>query len=148
MDTVSPAKRSEIMARIKSKDTKPEILIQKMIYGMGFRFRLHVTSLPGRPDITYHRMKKVIFVNGCFWHHHNKCKYARMPKSNLEFWIPKLTANQARDARNIAALEAEDWETLTIREYELSDAIAIKKKLTAFLTSNKVSYQSNDSFKI
>lgn len=136
MDTVSPTKRSEIMARIRSKDTKPEIFIRKMVYGMGFRFRLHVTNLPGRPDLTFRRMKKVIFVNGCFWHHHNGCKYARMPKSNLEFWIPKLTATQARDARNIAALEATGWETLTIWECELADVIAVKKKITVFLMAN------------
>ena len=105
MDTVSPTKRSEIMARIKCKNTKPEILIRKMVYGIGFRFSLHVANIPGRPDLTFRRIKKVIFVNGCFWHHHNECKFARMPKSNLEFWIPKLAATKARDTRNIADLE-------------------------------------------
>ena len=138
MDTVNPTKRSEIMARIKSKDTKPEILIRKMVHGMGFRFRLHVTSLPGRPDLAFRRMKKVIFVNGCFWHHHNGCKYARMPKSKLEFWIPKLTATTARDTRNIAALESAGWQTLTIWECELADIIAVKKKIMFYLESDKI----------
>ena len=128
MDTVSPTKRSEIMARIKCKNTKPEILIRKIVYGIGFRFRLHVANLPGRPDLTFRRIKKVIFVNGCFWHHHNECKFARMPKSNLEFWIPKLAATKARDTRNIADLETAGWETLTIWECELADVIVVKKK--------------------
>lgn len=95
-DIVSPAKRSQMMAGIKSKNTKPELLVRRALHNRGFRFRLHQRQLPGRPDIVLPRFKVAIFVNGCFWHGHG-CKYFKLPATNTEFWREKIEANQKRD---------------------------------------------------
>ena len=99
MDTLSRQARSERMSLIRSRDTAPELVVRHIVHALGFRYRLHVKTLPGKPDLVFSRLRKVIFVHGCFWHRHKKraCKLARMPKSHLEFWKPKLEGN--RDAR-------------------------------------------------
>ena len=102
-DTVSPAKRSQMMAGIKSKNTKPELLVRRALHRRGFRFRLHQRELPGRPDIVLPRFKAAIFVNGCFWHGHC-CKYFKLPATNTEFWRAKIEANQKRDGLRQAQL--------------------------------------------
>ncbi|MGA3372841.1 MAG: very short patch repair endonuclease [Terracidiphilus sp.] len=101
MDTIPPSKRSEVMARVRSKDSRPELLIRRLVFAMGYRYRLHARDLPGCPDLVFRSRQKVIFVHGCFWHPHENCALARMPKSRPEFWGPKLEGNRQRDAKNL-----------------------------------------------
>ena len=132
MDWMTPQQRRRVMQAIRSKDTGPEMVVRRMVHGMGFRYRLHRKDLPGRPDLVFGPRKKAIFVNGCFWHAHN-CKYGRMPESRREYWIPKLTANKERDALNVAKLEATGWQVLTVWECEIRDAEALALRLREFL---------------
>lgn len=114
---------------------KPEMLVRRLVHGMGYRYRLHRKELPGTPDLVLAGRKKVIFVNGCFWHQHDDpyCKIARVPKSNQDYWIPKLTANKERDTKNIKALEAAGWSVLVIWECETKDLDAVAVKIRTFL---------------
>lgn len=119
MDFLSPAERSERMARIRSKDTAPEVALRRALHALGFRFRLHRKDLPGRPDIVLPRHRVVIFVHGCFWHRHVGCGIATTPKSNTTFWVGKFERNVARDARSIELLEALGWRVIVVWECEL-----------------------------
>jgi DNA mismatch endonuclease (patch repair protein) len=102
MDTLTPSERSERMSRVRSKDTKPEILVRRLVHGMGYRYKLHARSLPGSPDLVFPTLRKIIFIHGCFWHRHGTCKNTRWPKSKLKFWRPKLEENRRRDAIELA----------------------------------------------
>lgn len=133
MDTLSSEQRSERMSRVKGRDTKPELIVRRMVHGMGFRFRLHRRDLPGKPDLTFPRRRKVIFVHGCFWHRHHGCHLARMPKSRVDFWSKKLGANADRDQRNLKALAASGWETMIVWECELVDADSLQERVATFL---------------
>lgn len=117
-DTVSPAKRSDVMSRVRSTDTKPELLIRKGLHALGFRYRLHAKDLPGKPDLVFPRYKSVIFVNGCFWHGHC-CPRCRMPSSNADYWIGKVARNIERDIANRRRLLQLGWRVLTIWECAL-----------------------------
>lgn len=108
------------MSQIKSKNTKPELLIRKWLWANGFRYRLHDRNLPGKPDIVFLGRKKVVFVHGCFWHRHN-CQYFKWPKSNSEFWRHKIEGNIERDRRNFSALAASGWVYLVIWECTLKN---------------------------
>ena len=119
MDIWSKEKRSECMSKIHSKDTKPELTLRKALFARGFRFRVNCAKLPGKPDIVLSKYKTVIFVNGCFWHHHEGCKYAYTPKTNTKFWVDKITANVKRDEVNRQKLSALGWNVLTIWECEI-----------------------------
>jgi DNA mismatch endonuclease, patch repair protein len=123
------------MARIRSKDTKPELLVRRLIHSLGYRYRLHPKDLPGRPDLVFRSRKSVIFVHGCFWHRHSdpSCRLARLPKSRLDFWLPKLTANQLRDKVNLQQLQSQGWRVLTIWECELSDDDKLRETIEGFL---------------
>lgn len=134
MDTMSRTERSKRMSLIRSKDTKPEILVRKIIFAEGFRYRLHGKSLPGRPDIVFQRLHKVIFVHGCFWHRHSRCKLARLPKSKVNFWEPKLTANRNRDVSNARKIRKAGWRILTIWECEMKNTSRLRRKLIEFLS--------------
>ena len=114
-DVVDKATRSRMMSGIRGKDTKPEMLVRRGLHGLGFRFRLHDKRLPGKPDLVLPRYRAVIQVQGCFWHGHD-CALFKWPSTRQEFWKTKITGNQARDARNLAALEDLGWRTLTIWE--------------------------------
>ena len=114
-DVVSAEKRSQMMAAIKGKNTKPELLVRRALHHRGFRFRLHVRDLPGRPDIVLPRYKAAIFVNGCFWHGHT-CKYFKLPATNTEFWREKISANQERDALKTKQLIDLGYKVLSIWE--------------------------------
>ena len=116
MDVHSKETRSYNMSRIKSKNTKPEEIVRKFLFSKGFRYRKNDKRLPGHPDIVLPKYKTVIFVNGCFWHGHEGCKYFVWPKSNTEFWEKKITANIERDNRNIENLIQSGWRVLTIWE--------------------------------
>lgn len=121
----APLKRSEVMSRVRARDTRPEMRIRRALHTAGLRYRLHAKDLPGRPDIVFRRVRLAIFVHGCFWHRHPECEHARMPKTRLGFWRTKLKANVARDARQVAELEAAGWTVLTLWECETRDATAV-----------------------
>jgi DNA mismatch endonuclease, patch repair protein len=132
-----PPERSRQMARVRSKDTKPEMAVRRLVHRLGYRYRLHRRDLPGSPDIVFPGRRKVIFVHGCFWHRHPDpdCKLARMPKSRLEFWEPKLEANAERDKRALQALEALGWEALTLWECEIKSNRDLEDRIIRFLES-------------
>lgn len=112
-------KRSEIMSHIRSKDTKSEIMVRKYLFKLGFRFRLYDSKLPGKPDIVLPKYKFVVFVHGCFWHAHEGCKYYREPKSNAEYWIPKIQRNVERDKQTVCDLISMGWKVEIVWECEL-----------------------------
>ncbi|WP_446741961.1 very short patch repair endonuclease [Silvibacterium acidisoli] len=133
MDNIPPSERSEIMSRVRAKDSKPEMAVRKLVFAAGYRYRLHGRKLPGCPDLVFKGRNKVIFVHGCFWHRHENCALARMPKSRLDFWEPKLQANKERDARNTELLMRDGWKVLTIWECELKDIERLKQVIRRFL---------------
>ncbi|WP_374090127.1 very short patch repair endonuclease [Methylomicrobium lacus] len=134
-DTLTPEQRSERMGRIRGKDTKPEMIVRRLVHGMGYRYRLHRRDLPGCPDLVFPRYRKVLFVHGCFWHCHPDpmCKLARLPKSRLDFWQPKLEGNRRRDGENEAAILALNWRFMIVWECELKDTQSLAKKIKSFL---------------
>lgn len=133
MDKISRQKRSENMRRIRSRDTNPELIVRKIIYGLGYRYRLNVSDLPGKPDLVFRKRKKVIFVHGCFWHQHKICSNNRYPKSNTSYWIPKLKNNIKRDKENQKLLIKQGWNVLVIWECETLDIESLKKRLLNYL---------------
>jgi len=135
VDTLTPKQRSERMSRVRGANTKPEMVVRRLVHSMGYRYRLHKTTIPGKPDLAFASRRKVIFVHGCFWHRHDArgCKLARLPKSRLDFWLPKLDANVARDAKIRARLGDLGWSVLTVWECELRDADSLKKTIRGFL---------------
>jgi DNA mismatch endonuclease (patch repair protein) len=134
VDSLSPEERSERMGRVRNKDTKPELTVRRLVHSLGYRYRLHVKHLPGRPDLVFAGRKKIIFVHGCFWHRHNGCPNgSRIPKSKLDFWLPKLESNRARDRAKQTKLLELGWEILTIWECELSDMATLTARITQFL---------------
>src|SRR5262245_27818004 len=128
VDIVSRARRSEIMGRIKGRDTRPEVAVRKILHALGLRFRLHDRCLPGRPDITLQRHRKVVFDHGCFWHRHN-CRGAYNPKSRVDFWQNKFARTKERDAQTAAAIKAAGWSSLTVWECELDDTDRLSRRL-------------------
>ena len=119
------------MRRIRSKDTAPEMLVRKLVHSLGYRYRLHQADLPGKPDLTFRSKQKVIFVHGCFWHQH-RC-ITRKPRSNKDYWLPKLARNRARDARNRHALRRLGWDYLILWECETTNAAALQQRIVKFL---------------
>jgi len=134
-DTLTPSARSERMGRVRGRDTKPEMVVRRPIHGMGYRYRLQARDLPGRPDIVLRKHKKAIFVHGCFWHRHPdpSCKLARLPKTRLDFWLPKLEGNRKRDIANVERLEAMGWQVLLVWECELRDREQLRNELRRFI---------------
>lgn len=119
MDVHDKQTRSYNMSRIKGKNTKPEILVRKFLFSKGFRFRLHVKDLPGKPDIVLPKYKTVIFINGCFWHGHENCKYFVIPKTRTDWWLNKIYGNKQKDSENFIQLSQIGWKIVTIFECEL-----------------------------
>jgi DNA mismatch endonuclease, patch repair protein len=136
VDILTTAERSKRMSLIKGRDTKPEMAVRKLVFSMGGRYRVHRPDIPGRPDMAFIAKRKVIFVHGCFWHMHRNCKKARPPKSNQEYWMPKLNRNVERDKAILEKLEREGWEYLVIWECEVPSIEALKAKLANFLSLN------------
>lgn len=134
-DTLSSEQRSERMARIRNKDTKPEMSLRRLVHGMGYRYRLHRADLPGHPDLVFASRRKVIFLHGCFWHRHPdpECKLARLPKSRLDFWKPKLERNRERDIEIEERLHALGWDVLTVWECQLKQEDQLRKQIQGFL---------------
>lgn len=123
------------MARIRSIDTKPEIVVRRILYSLGYRYRLHAKELPGKPDLVFRRRKKAIFVHGCFWHQHpsKTCRIVRVPKSAQGYWQPKLTRNVSRDAEHVENLRALGWRVLIVWECEIEDVNTLARSLARFL---------------
>ena len=136
-DVHSKETRSYNMSRIRSKDTKPELLVRKFLHKNGFRYRLHVKDLPGKPDIVLPKYKTVIFIHGCFWHGHEGCKYFVVPKTRTEWWLNKIQTNAENDQRAEEALESLGWRIIQVWECELKKAaiVATLKNL-----HNKISF--------
>lgn len=132
-DSLTPEQRSLQMSRVRSKDTKPEMLVRKLVFAMGYRYRLHDRRLPGKPDLVFPGLKRIILVNGCFFHRHEECRLARIPKSKREFWVPKLEGNKLRDRKILASLQREGWSVLVIWECELKSESALRDRLSSFL---------------
>lgn len=135
MDTISRERRSENMRRIRSRDTIPELIVRKLVWGLGYRYRLHWKKAPGKPDIAITTQRKAIFIHGCFWHQHDKCRHGRLPKSHLDYWGPKLARNQARDREVHALLFKSGWDVLVIWECEAINAITLEQRLLWFVRS-------------
>lgn len=124
--------RSKNMAAIKSRNTKPEMLVRKFLHANGYRYKLHDKSLPGKPDIVLPRYQTVIFINGCFWHGHKNCKYFVVPKTRTAWWLNKINGNIANDAKAIKALKKDGWKLITIWECNLKPA-KVERTLNALL---------------
>ena len=141
-DTLTIAERSERMSRVRGKDTKPEMIVRRMVHGMGYRYRLHDRRLPGSPDLVFRSRRKVIFVHGCFWHRHPdpSCKLARMPKSRQDFWGPKLEGNRERDERTRAALDRKGWRQMVVWECECRHEEQLRNKLREFLEDDNAEH--------
>jgi DNA mismatch endonuclease (patch repair protein) len=121
-DIFTREKRSEVMSKIKGTDTKPEILVRQFLFNRGFRYRLHQKNLPGSPDIVLKKYNTAIQINGCFWHSHKNCKLFKLPKSRLEYWIPKLETNVSKDKKNMRLLKRLGWNVIVVWECELTTA--------------------------
>lgn len=134
-DKISPERRAENMRQIRSKGMKPEMVVRSVSHHLGYRHRLHNKKLPGKPDLVYPGRKKVIFVHGCFWHQHGdpECKIARRPKSNLEYWNPKLDRNVERDQQNQAELRELGWNYTIIWECQTKDPAEVARRVGEFL---------------
>jgi DNA mismatch endonuclease (patch repair protein) len=136
-DRISASARSINMSRIRGRDTKPELLVRRLLHAAGFRFRLHGYyrggRLPGRPDLVFAGRRKVIFVNGCFWHSHDCRAGRRTPQSNVEFWAAKRTRTVERDGQQLAALRGLGWEPLVVWECQLQDRSVLENRLAEFL---------------
>ena len=135
VDCLPTEARSRQMRSIRKTDTKPELRVRRIAHSLGFRFRLHRRDLPGTPDIVFPRLKKVVQVHGCFWHQHTGCRLARLPKSRLGYWLPKLQRNQERDLVAEAELVSLGWSVLVIWECETTRAEELKVRLLSFLES-------------
>ena len=123
------------MSRVRGRDTKPEMLVRRLTHRMGYRYRLHRRGLPGSPDLVFPSRMKVIFVHGCFWHQHpdSACKLARLPKSKLDFWGPKLETNRERDERNLVLLAELGWDVLVIWECQINNREQLQARIREFL---------------
>jgi DNA mismatch endonuclease (patch repair protein) len=132
---MEPAERYKRMSSVKSKGSKPEMIVRRMIHALGYRYRLHVKELPGSPDLVFRGKKKAVFIHGCFWHRHDCKSGSRIPPSNKEYWLPKLALNQERDRKVVDSLLKLGWSVLVIWECETKDADSLRKRITTFLES-------------
>jgi DNA mismatch endonuclease (patch repair protein) len=133
MDKLTAAARSRNMSRIRSSNTKPELLVRRLAHRLGYRFRLHRRDLPGAPDLVFPSRRKVIFVHGCYWHQHPGCREGRPPSSNQSYWLPKLRRTQERDDAALRDLTDTGWESLVLWECELANDRAVERTIRNFL---------------
>lgn len=133
VDSLTPERRSEVMKRVRSKNTSLEWKVRRLVFSLGYRYRLHRRDLPGSPDLVFASRKKVIFVHGCFWHRHDCPLGNRSPKSRMEFWDTKLSRNAQRDREVLEALERLDWSVLTVWECQVGDTPTITARIRRFL---------------
>lgn len=138
-DIWPPKKRSEVMSLIRSENTQPELAVRRIVFGLGYRYRVNSKKIVGRPDISILKHKVAIFIHGCFWHFHGKCRDGKVPGSNRAYWRPKLTGNKKRDIRNRKKLRTAGWKVLTLWECEIKKRPQpTAKKINTFLTFNIV----------
>lgn len=137
MDTLTIAERSERMARIRSKNTKPELRVRQLVHRLGYRFHLHRRDLAGCPDLVFQSRRKVVFVHGCFWHAHEGCKVSNRPKSRQSFWDSKFKRNRLRDISNSKALRQDGWKVLTVWECETKRDAQLARRLAKFIDPAK-----------
>ncbi|MFZ1830478.1 MAG: very short patch repair endonuclease [Candidatus Competibacteraceae bacterium] len=130
--TVDP-ERSRIMRAVKSRDTAPEMTVRRLVYSMGYRYRLHRKDLPGKPDLTFQSRRKVIFIHGCFWHGHDCKRGARVPKNNREYWETKIARNRERDSQHDEGLRREGWRILVVWECQIQEQTALIDLMRRFL---------------
>lgn len=133
-DVYPPAKRSAVMARVKGRDTGPEWVVRRALWGLGARYRLHAKGLPGKPDVVMASRRLVVFVHGCFWHGHSCARGARVPKANRDYWLAKVARNRARDIESREKLEAAGWRVETVWECELKDRAALEARLRRLIS--------------
>lgn len=136
MDKISADRRSKLMSRVRTKNTAPELIVRKLLHAMGYRYRLHIKSLPGTPDIVFTKRKKAIFVHGCFWHGH-LCKRGSLPKSNVKFWRTKIEKNTTRDERTRQELETLGWQVLVVWQCETKNSEELSLSLREFLGASE-----------
>lgn len=134
VDNLLPSNRSLLMSKVRSQDTAPEIVVRQTAHALGFRFRLHSRSLPGTPDIVLPKYQSVIFVHGCFWHGHRRCRKSKRPTTNISFWNAKLEKNERRDKSNILKLRKLGWRVLVIWECQTHRLLALENLISRFLT--------------
>jgi DNA mismatch endonuclease (patch repair protein) len=139
MDVFDTQKRSAIMRAVKSKNTRPELKVRRLLHRAGYRYRLHREDLPGKPDLVFPSRRKAIFIHGCFWHQHPGCRHADRPSSNNEYWQKKLNRNMARDAAAQDALRIMGWQTFVVWECLLKEEVVLLKELKEFLASSPAS---------
>ena len=132
-DVFTKSKRSQIMARVHSKDTTAELIVRSTLHRLGYRFSLSSKKLPGKPDIVLSRFHKLIFVHGCFWHQHKGCKASERPSSNSDYWNNKLDRNILRDKKNIASLKTSGWDVLVVWECQIRKGLSLSNKLVKFM---------------
>lgn len=133
MDKLDPVRRSQNMARIRSKNTKPELKVRSTAHARGYRFRLHRKDLPGSPDLVFPRLRKVVFVHGCFWHRHSGCQDCSNPKSRQDYWLPKFARTIERDRHALRELKKAGWQTCVVWECEVNDIATLQRRLLRFL---------------
>jgi len=135
MDVLTPEQRRRCMASISGKNTKPELIVRKLLFSLGYRYRLHYSNLPGKPDLVFPGKRKVIFVHGCFWHRHDCSKGKSLPSNNSEFWRKKLSDNVIRDSKNINDLKKLGWGILVVWACEIKSLESLARKLIEYLQS-------------
>jgi len=133
MDNLSPAQRKKTMKRVKSKDTSPELAVRRLLYGMGYRYRINFAALPGKPDVVFIGRRKVVLVHVCFWHGHTCKAGCKSPKTNPDYWSQKLANNKLRDAKSLELLAANGWRVLIVWECQAKDKAALHSLLHAFM---------------
>ena len=134
-DHVDRKKRSLIMAAVRSENTRPEMAVRKIVHGLGYRCRLHVRTLPGRPDLVFPAHRRIVLVHGCFWHRHKRCRYASSPKTRRKFWETKFAANVERDRRIVRQLKRMGWAVFTVWQCELKKPGRLTERLNDFLSN-------------
>jgi DNA mismatch endonuclease (patch repair protein) len=137
-DVFTKSKRSEVMSRIKGRNTKPELAVRSLLHRMGYRFRLHRADLPGKPDIVLPRYQTLIFVHGCFWHRHKGCRFAYTPKTRMDFWLKKLESNVIRDIHVKSDLELLGWRVIIVWQCELRDLSLLSRRIVTTLADKNI----------
>ena len=132
-DTFTEQQRSQLMSRVRNRNTVPEVRVRSLLHQMGYRFRLHRKDLPGTPDIVFPKYRKIIFVHGCFWHGHNQCKRGKRPETNTDFWNTKINKNITRDINAQKSLLDSGWSVTVVWECEIADIKGLQDRLKAFL---------------
>ena len=133
MDNLNPAQRRKTMKRVRSRDTSPELIVRRILYGMGYRYRLNYAALPGKPDLVFIGRRKAVFVHGCFWHGHTCKAGQKVPKTNSDYWSRKLAKNKLRDEKIIDSLIADGWCVFIVWECQTKDLACLQSRLRAFM---------------